>query len=123
MVTKGNLWQSNDSWTFSNLNGTFAHIKNISNKTVLAATDNFMVNEGIFNQNDSQQRWMKGVENSEGYFTLTNVYSQKVLTATSKDSLETKGIKWIIIYFLIVSNMLLFHLNRSCGFHTLRQSI
>ena len=97
LVTKGNRWQSNDSWTFSNLNGTFAHIKNTSNKTVLAETDNFVVDEGILNQNDSQQKWMKGVENSEGYFTLTNVYSQKVLTATSKDSLETKGIKWIMI--------------------------
>jgi hypothetical protein len=93
LVTRGNLWQSNDSWTFSNINGTSAHIKNNSSKTVLAATNTFTVNEEIFNQNDIQQRWRKGVENSEGYFTLTNVYSQKVLTAISKDSLETKGIK------------------------------
>ena len=125
MVTRGNLWQSNDSWTFSNLNGTFAHIKNNSTKTVLAAANTFTVNEGIFNQNDIQQRWRKGVENSEGYFTLTNVYSQKALTAISKDCLETKGTRKergeYILYFLIVSNMSLFHLIRSCGLNTLRQ--
>ena len=96
LITRGNLWQSNDSWTFSNqtnLNGTFFHIQNNSSKTVLAATSTFTVSEEIFNQNDSQQKWKKGEENSEGYFTLTNVNTQKVLTAISMDSLETKGIK------------------------------
>lgn len=96
LLTKGNLWQSNGSWTFSNLNGTFVHIKNTSNKTVLAVTNDLTVNEGIFNQSDSQQRWMKGLENSEGYFTLTNVYSNKALTAISKDNLATKGIKKLV---------------------------
>ena len=55
MVTKGNLWQSNDSWTFSNLNGTFAHIKNTSNKTVLAETDNFVVDEGVYAEAEIQE--------------------------------------------------------------------
>ena len=100
MVNKANLWQSNYNWTMDN--GTLVHIKNTSNETVVFTTrDNLTVNEGIFNHNESRQRWIKGVENSEGYFTLKSVYSQKVLTAISKDSLETKGIKrkWRIVYF------------------------
>ena len=104
LVTKANLWHSNDScWTFSNLNGTLAHIKNTSNVKVLATKDNCTVNEGIFDENDRQQRWMKGLENSEGYFTLTNVYSQKVLTAISKDSLVTKGIKKSVEYSVFLN--------------------
>ena len=121
LVTKANLWHSNDSsWTFSNPNDTFPHIKNTSNGKVLATKNNCTVNEGIFDENDRQQRWMKGLENSEGYFTLTNVYSQKVLTAISKDSLVTKGILWSIVYLLFVSNMLPFHLNRSCCLNIIR---
>ena len=36
--------------------------------------------------------WEKGNVDDEGYFTITNSYSKKVMTAISEDKLEIKGI-------------------------------
>ena len=37
-------------------------------------------------ENDRAQKWEKGVENMEGWFTLTNLYAQKVLAAVELNS-------------------------------------
>ena len=42
-------------------------------------------------QNDARQMWKKGETNDEGYFTLINPRSKKVLTAISAQSLGIGG--------------------------------
>ena len=42
-------------------------------------------------ENDATQMWEKGEANDEGYFTLINSHSKKVLTAISEHRLEIKG--------------------------------
>ena len=42
-------------------------------------------------QNDARQMWKKGETNDEGYFTLINPRSKKVLTALSAQSLGIGG--------------------------------
>ena len=37
-------------------------------------------------ENDRAQQWEKGVPNMEGWFTLTNLYAQKVLAAVELNS-------------------------------------
>ena len=37
-------------------------------------------------ENDRAQKWEKGVPNMEGWFTLTNLYAQKVLAAVELNS-------------------------------------
>ena len=42
-------------------------------------------------ENDATQMWEKGEADDEGYFTLINYHSKKVLTAISEQRLEIKG--------------------------------
>ena len=44
-----------------------------------------------FVENDATQMWEKGEADDEGYFTLINYHSKKVLTAISEHRLEVKG--------------------------------
>ena len=39
-------------------------------------------------QNNAKQMWKKGEPDSEGYFSLINSHSKKVLTAISEQKLE-----------------------------------
>ena len=89
MINRRNLWKSNDEWDLRDEGETF-YIDNTSRKKVLAA-NNDIVNEENFVQEDVRQMWVKGVTNSEGFFTLINPQSQKVLTAISVDSLKLEG--------------------------------
>ena len=41
-------------------------------------------------QNNTKQMWIKGEPDSEGYFSLINSHSNKVLTAISEQKLELK---------------------------------
>ena len=59
------------------------------------------INGGTFVPNDAKQMWEKGNVDDEGYFTITNSYSKKVMTAISEDKLESKGI-------LLTTNMPIF---------------
>ena len=47
-------------------------------------------------ENRKDQLWEIGVENDEGYFTLTHWKTKKVLTAISSNQLEVKGNSWKI---------------------------
>ena len=42
--------------------------------------------------NDERQVWEKGEANDEGFFTLTNPDTEKVLTATYLNGLSIEGI-------------------------------
>ena len=47
--------------------------------------------EEEFIEGKSGQLWEKGESNNEGYFTLRNPLSKKVMTAISATGLEMKG--------------------------------
>ena len=59
-------------------------LKNVSKDEVLGIQeeDQTVVFQK-FAQNDKKQIWIKREENSKGYFTLKNVSSDTILTATS----------------------------------------
>ena len=90
LTDKANLWQSNDTWKFSE-NGTpgMYIIENTSKSKVLGIANNGTVNEEEYDK-DSPQLWKRGVTDSAGYFSLQSSEST-FLTAVSADALETKG--------------------------------
>ena len=84
MINKANLWKSNDKWNFT----PKGYIENTTNKKVFENSDDNKVNEEAFDEDRPQQCWIKGEADSDGYFTITNSDSKKVLTSTLKNNLE-----------------------------------
>ena len=96
LVSNGDVWQSNHQWNVitieTNPNETMVSIENsLTNKTLVVNGNSTTVTEKILAQNESKPTWKKGVPNHEGYFNLTYLASNKVLTATNATSLEMKG--------------------------------
>ena len=89
LTNKGDLWKSADEWNLKPT-GKLFYIENISKNKVLGVTKH-AVNEDSMVQNDAGQMWKKGETNDEGYFTLINPRSKKVLTAISAHSLGIEG--------------------------------
>ena len=90
------IWQSNDQWSIitngTTLNETFVYIENsLTNKFLVVVENNTTAPEKIVAQNDRKQMWIKGVQNREGYFLLTDPESNKTLTAVNATSLEIRG--------------------------------
>ena len=99
LINQANLWQSKDEWNFQE-EGDKIFLENVSErrdnseKRILrVASDGKVVVETYDKEKASQakQLWKKGEANSEGFFTLTNSDSKLLLTATSADNLEIKG--------------------------------
>ena len=91
LVNKTNLWQSDDDWIFRhNADGTI-YIENVSKNTVLGTTEDDDVIEEILEENNLGQLWKQGKPTKEGFFTLENSYSEKVMTAISDISVIVKG--------------------------------
>ena len=104
LVSNGDVWQPNHQWNVianeSNQNEIMVYIENkLTNKTLVVIGNSTTVTKEILAQNERKQMWKKGVPNHEGYFTLTYLESNKVvttttnkvLTATNGTSLEIKG--------------------------------
>ena len=91
LINKEGLWTSDDDWEVLEKEDTKIYIANISNHKVLSAKHN-SVKEKVIEQDNLGQMWKKGVPNNEGYFTLTNVTSSKVLTASPAKKLEVRAI-------------------------------
>ena len=93
LINKADKWSSEDDFEIT-LNGSFYLIENISSekKKVLGINrkSNVVAGEN-FAQGKDGQFWKKGELNIEGYFTLKDSKSSKVLTAISGNSLEIKG--------------------------------
>ena len=89
MINKAEVWQSTDKWELQN-DGSTCYIKNVSEDKVLH-TENGQVNLEAFGLNDGRQMWEKGEPNDEGFFTLTNPDTEKVLTATYLKGLAIEG--------------------------------
>ena len=90
LINKANLWNSNDKWNFKSKGETIC-IENTSENLVLENSDDNEVSEEPFDEDRLQQCWIKGEADSEGYFTITNSNSKKVLTSTLKSNLEVRG--------------------------------
>ena len=89
MRNKANIWKSNDTWRFKPED--LVYIEDISNDQVLTITNENIVKKEIMMQNDARQIWKKGEVDKEGYFTISDRHSKKVLTAVSAQSLIIDG--------------------------------
>ena len=90
MTNQAGIWQSEHSWNFTEISQNVS-IENPSTKETLFVLENTTVNEVLLAKDNSNRTWTKGVPNQEGYFTLTNPETKKVLTAINSTSLEIKG--------------------------------
>ena len=86
---KANIWKSNDTWRFKPED--LVYIEDISNDQVLTITNENIVKKEIMMQNDARQIWKKSEVDKEGYFTLLDRHSNKVLTAVSAQNLIIDG--------------------------------
>ena len=86
---KANNWKSNDAWRFKPED--LVYIEDISNDQVLTITNENIVKKEIMMQNDARQIWEKGEVDKEGYFTMSDRHSKKVLTAVSTQNLIIDG--------------------------------
>ena len=82
--------ETNYKWKFRNVTKTKVYVENISNKSVLGVDEKIVVEETLI-ENNSGQIWDIGTPSKDGYFTLTNTLSNKLLTASSAFKLELKG--------------------------------
>ena len=57
----------------------------------MGVSNNNTVKAEMLKEDGTSQRWKKGNKDNEGYFVLISS-TKKVLTATSADGLEIKGI-------------------------------
>ena len=83
---KADLWDSTDSWILES-NGTLAFLKNTSKSKAITIDKSFNVTLQDLGQNNTNQLWKQGGIDNEGYFTLSDPFSPKVLTATKSGKL------------------------------------
>ena len=103
-INKANVWQSDDKWKLLTINdgtSTSIYIANLSNNTVLGI-ENFddTVIAKNFDQYKFEEAWIKGEPDNQGFFTLTNMKSRKILTAISAQILKVIG-KFLDTFTLI----------------------
>ena len=90
------VWNSSNKWELKPINATFVHIENSSNGKFLSVTKNNTIVEEEKDEAKAEQEWEKGTPNGEGFFLLISS-ARKVLTATSADKLDIKGIDQLVI--------------------------
>ena len=90
LKNKANIWQSNDDWKLETINQSI-YIENMSNHTVLGIEKTDTVIAEDFDQYKFGEAWIKGEPDNEGFFTLTNMKSRKLLTAISAQILKVMG--------------------------------
>ena len=83
---------SYDQWNFENKTNLIHIIENTSKSKVLGTTSDGEVIEEDFDGNRTEQLWVKGEPNNEGYFTVATSESKLLLSAISSESLQVKGI-------------------------------
>ena len=92
---KKGLWQSAVSWIFKNSTGGKIYIKDSNNYKirVLGANslDKVLIVDLIAERPGPGQLWIQGKADTDGYTTLENSKSKKLLTAISTRSQEVKG--------------------------------
>ena len=84
------FWTSDDEWNFMTKDDLI-YIENISKSKVLGITHDGRVIEEDFVEDKPGQLWKRGKSNADGYFSLENSDTPKVITAISPSRLEVKG--------------------------------
>ena len=94
----GIIWKPDEQWTFvpeeSSSKGYIANTKD----TTLGISGDSVIEVTSY-QNDTTQIWKKGEPDEKGYFTLTSVKTQKVLTAISDEIIEIRGRNMIQLFY------------------------
>jgi hypothetical protein len=106
---KANVWKSNDTWRLKPED--LVYIEDFSNDQVLTITNENIVKKEIMVQNDARQIWKKSEVDKEGYFTLLDRHSKKVLTAVSTQNLIMDGNR-------LLSNVIFWKLTEILFFQT-----
>ena len=108
LINKANLWNSSNSWEFTpnDHDDRIVYIKNTSKNKVLGVISNDRVIEEPIIKGKLGQLWEREKEYDEGFYTLRNSESLKVLTAISPKILEIKG-----NFKVTVTSLRLFFLN------------
>ena len=96
LINKANLWQTQGNWNFVNKNENISkskiiHIRNNPRKKVLEMLSNGTLIEIEFNENKTEQSWIRGYQNNEGYFTIASHDSKLLTSASSQKSLIVQG--------------------------------
>ena len=95
LKNKLSMWKSDDCWALNPLRGRKGnqfYIENTSKDQVLGLVDG-----NVELVKDCRgQAWEKGEPNTQGYFTLTNLASQKVLSAFSEGCLTVEGNAYLL---------------------------
>ena len=82
---KADLWNSTDmEWKW---NGKLAFLKNTSKNKFYVIDNSFNVTLQDLGQNNTNRLWKQGRIDNEGYFTINDPFSPKVLTATKSGKL------------------------------------
>ena len=75
-----------------NVEEVIIEVNSISEHMVLSNTIDGSVTEEIFVEDKSEQLWIKGIPDTEGYFTLRNKEGKLLLTPNTETNIfETKG--------------------------------
>ena len=94
-------WKPDEQWTFvpeeSSSKGYIANTKDTA--LGISGTSGDSVIEVTSYQNDPLLIWKKGEPDEKGYFTLTSVKTQKVLTAISDEIIEIRGRNMIQLFY------------------------
>ena len=82
LVNRAKIWKSNDEWKLTTVKkSSFVYIENVSEKKFLGIVDNSVMLVG----NCESHMWLVGEPNREGFFMITSAYSEKALSAFSRD--------------------------------------
>ena len=108
LINKAGDWKSE----YGNLKTVWNPINNATILTSSLHGDNFLGTVDSFNVivdlqqrfNDAQKSWKQGVVDDEGYFKLTHLSSQKVLSAIFPDKLilVEKGMYLVLMQFNVL---------------------
>ena len=107
LFNKAYLWNSTDSWKLE-FNGTLAFLKNTSRSKAFAIDNSFNVTLQDLSQNNTNQLWKQGKIDEDGYFTLSDPSSLKVLTATKYGNLIVMEGKKNVINIRCVNLLIIF---------------
>ena len=97
----GTIWKPEEQWTFvtAEKDGCTGYIANSQNPDIGLGLSGDSVIEVTSYQNDTTQIWKKGEPDRKGYYTLTSVTTQKVLTAISDETIEVRGKSMIKLFY------------------------
>ena len=94
LTNKSKFWNTNQCWSLKPLRkGNKVYIENTTENQVLGVVNG----EVKLVQDQRGQSWEKGEANQQGFFTLKNPASQKVLTTDCEGFLTIEGKDSIIL--------------------------